>query len=177
MAALNSANSFDKLLDSLRKALPDVQYEQGDAFCWSPKKRTITYQLSSDEQINNWSLLHEAGHASLNHTGYDSDYELLMLEVAAWKKAKSLSTDFSHEISEEHIQDCLDSYRDWLHQRSTCPTCSAVGLQHNPKEYRCHNCLGIWSVTASRFCRPYRSKQAKVQKKSPVPVQQQTTFQ
>lgn len=163
---------MQELLEKVKKILPDVTYQAGDAFLWSPKTRTIMYKLSPDEH-HTWTLLHETAHAILGHQSYKSDVELLMLEVAAWQKAKELSLELGIELDDEHIQDCLDTYRDWLHQRSTCPRCSTVSLQVSSAEYRCHNCAADWLVSPSRFCRPYRLSSKQI-KKSPGVVPQAT---
>jgi hypothetical protein len=125
----------------------------------------VTYRLGDDEQ-QRWALLHEAAHVLLGHTNYRLDVDLLLLEVAAWGKAKELAGELGVSIDENHIQDSLDTYRDWLHQRSACPRCSTVSLQVSSREYRCHNCLASWHVSTSRFCRPYRLG-TKPSKKSP----------
>lgn len=148
---------MENLLQNLKSLLPDVTFEAGDNFFWSPEHSRITYKrdLSANDQYT-WSLLHEASHALLGHQVYKTDFELLLLEVAAWRKAKKLAEQFTINIDEDHIQDCLDTYRDWLHQRATCPRCSTVSLQAAVKEYQCHNCGAFWRVSTSRFCRPYR---------------------
>jgi hypothetical protein len=109
----------------------------------------------------------------LGHQTYRSDFELLLLEVAAWDKAKQLAASQGITMDEEHIQDCLDTYRDWLHERSTCPRCGTVSLQASPSEYNCHNCSASWQVSKSRFCRPYRLS-GNQNKKSPDVVTQAT---
>lgn len=166
-----------KILKDIEPLLNNVTLLAGDTFLWSPKDRTVVYaETKLTDKTGKWSLLHEIAHASLEHQIYESDFELLQLEVAAWKEAKRLAVSIKLDIDDNYIEDCLDTYRDWLHQRSTCPTCGSIGLQHDPSEYRCHNCLGIWRVSASRFCRPYRMKQTdNVTKKSPDPTDQ-TTF-
>ena len=167
---------MEKLLTSLRKMLPEVLFEPGEAFFWSPNQSKVTYKLhDGDKPQHLWALLHEASHALLGHKNYKHDVELLLLEVAAWQKAKELAGDFGMVISEDHVQDCLDTYRDWLHQRSTCPRCSTVSLQTTTREYRCHNCSAVWSVSVSRFCRPYRLSGSPI-KKSPESNLPQATF-
>lgn len=105
-----------------------------------------------------WSLLHETGHALLDHTSYKADFELLRLEVEAWERAKLLAADLDVAIDEDHIQDCLDTYRDWLFKRSICPQCNTKCLQQGDfVHYRCFNCHTVWRVSSSRFCRAYRS--------------------
>jgi hypothetical protein len=148
---------MSQLLERLITDYPNIKFVQGDAFYWSPKDRSVTYGLGSTQpEIARWSLLHELSHGILNHTDYSSDFELMELEVAAWQHAKVLAKKYSIKIDPEHIQDCLDTYRDWLHRRSTCPTCGTVSMQKEPKTYECFNCKTSWHVSSSRFCRPYR---------------------
>jgi len=143
-----------KFVDDL---VPEVKLEPGSVFYWSPKKRLITYRADLiNEPTGQWALLHEAAHAVMNHTTYSSDIGLLKLEVEAWDKAKTIAEEIGLEIDEEHIQDCLDTYRDWLHGRSTCPNCAIICMQASPTSYKCHNCNTSWTVSSSRFCRPYR---------------------
>ena len=148
---------MQELLEQLRKDYPDIQFIEGKAFYWSPKDRSVTYGGASTQPlVACWSLLHEVSHGILGHTTYHSDFELMGLEVEAWQKASKLAKKYDYKISPEHIQDCLDTYRDWLHRRSTCPTCGTVSIQKDPKTYECFNCRTSWHVSSSRFCRPYR---------------------
>lgn len=152
---------IDELLANLQQQFPHLTFSVGKSFSWSPETQEIFYD-EKQRTINNkrgqWSLLHETGHALLEHKTYKADLELLRLEVAAWEKAKELAEQFSIEIDEDHIQDCLDTYRDWLYRRSICPTCTTKCLQQSDyKHYRCHNCHTAWKVSPSRFCRPYRA--------------------
>lgn len=166
---------MDKLIPLLKKRLPGVQFIPGDAFFWSPADSKVVYHPGS-AQTDVWSLLHESAHALLGHTDYQQDIDLLLLEVEAWQTAKKIAEELGITIDENHIQDCLDTYRDWLHQRSTCPRCSTVSLQINNQRYSCHNCSATWHVSSSRFCRPYRLSNTTRSKKSPEPIAQ-ATFQ
>ena len=148
-----------ELLEKLRTDYPALAFSEGDTFYWSQKKQTVTYAPGSTQpQIAQWSLLHEVCHGILGHKNYTSDFELVQLEVAAWQQAKILAKKYDIKIDPEHIQDCLDTYRDWLHMRATCPTCSTVSTQKDPNTYECFNCHTVWHVSNSRFCRPYRRK-------------------
>lgn len=151
------------LLSNIQTDYPKLNFTEGETFSWSPLNQTITYKQTGKGKIADWSLLHEVAHAQLGHKRYQTDFELLMMEVAAWARAKELAEDYGLIINEDHIQDCIDTYRDWLYQRSTCPGCDSTSLQHNSVTYKCFNCGTSWTVTASRFCRPYRltSKQQK----------------
>ncbi len=146
-----------QLINKLRFAFPHLKFVGGTQFYWSPESGEIFYNSRANSAHAQWSLLHETGHALLGHTSYKADYELVRLEVAAWDRAKQLAAQFSLSIDEEHIQDCLDTYRDWLYKRSICPNCGTQSLQQGDYvHYRCFNCHKVWRVTASRFCRAYR---------------------
>ena len=146
------------MLDQLRMRFPDLQFVAGSRFCWSPATNEIIYDADRQDETAMWSLLHETGHALLEHQSYLADFELLRIEMAAWQKARQLAADLDITINENHIQDCLDTYRDWLYKRSICPTCSTKALQQNDyAHYRCFNCHTVWKVTPSRFCRAYRA--------------------
>jgi hypothetical protein len=149
---------MQKLLPKLQAAFPHLTYSGGKQFCWSPESQEIFYKHGAGGKKSAWSLLHETGHALLEHATYKADFELLQLEIAAWEKAKEIAATFGVEIDEEHIQDCLDTYRDWLYKRSICPSCTNKCLQQDDfVHYRCFNCHTVWRVSTSRFCRAYRS--------------------
>lgn len=152
---------MDTLLVSLKRDFPALNFEKGQKFTWSPKTASIIYNpdTSKEDIVATWSLLHEAGHALLAHKTYTSDFELLKMEVEAWSKAKELAAAYNITIDTDHIEDCLDTYRDWLYARSTCPTCTVSSIQIENRLYKCFNCGTKWRVSQSRHCRPYRLKQ------------------
>lgn len=150
-------STHTKIINYIGSLLPKVRLEVGNSFSWSPGQQLITYKADSLNNLpGQWAILHEAAHALQNHSNYTTDFDLLNLEVAAWDKARNLAEDMDITIDEDHIQDCLDTYREWLHRRSTCPNCGVVCLQSSTRSYSCHNCYTNWTVSASRFCRPYR---------------------
>ncbi|MFZ1323948.1 MAG: hypothetical protein WAQ57_02190 [Candidatus Saccharimonadales bacterium] len=148
---------MNELLESLRRDYPAITFVEGAAFYWSPNDNSVTYGGSSTQpDIACWSLLHEVSHGILGHTAYHSDFELMELEVEAWRRARKIAKKYGISISPEHIEDCLDTYRDWLHRRATCPACGTVSIQKDPRTYECFNCKTSWHVSDQRFCRPYR---------------------
>ncbi len=138
----------------LKKSHPDVIFKESDRSRWSPETKTIHFKASGKYSL--WSLLHEVGHMVCDHTSYDSDIGLLRMEVAAWKKARQIAAEFNVTIDEDHIQKCLDTYRDWVYKRSSCPVCTQAGLEKEHGTYSCINCPSKWKVSSARFCRPYR---------------------
>lgn len=147
--------SLDEILLKLKARLPEAKFIEGDSFLWSHKNRQITYIKSSQKEAI-WSLLHEASHAILGHKDYETDFELVKLESEAWAQAISLGNEYDVRISKTYAEDCIDTYRDWLHMRSICPKCGNVSLQQDQKSYKCFNCATTWKVTTERLCRPYR---------------------
>lgn len=149
---------MDELLQQLQAKYPKLKFAAGEQFCWSPETGEILYKTGAKGNRAKWSLLHETGHALLGHKNYQADYELIRLEIAAWHRAKELAAEHDIIIDEDHIQDCLDTYRDWLYRRSICPSCNNKSLQQaDYVHYRCFNCHTTWSVSGNRFGRSYRS--------------------
>lgn len=144
-----------QLLHKLTCDFPELTFMLGKEFYWSPQKQAVYHpQIASESDI--WSLLHETSHAILNHQSFQSDFQLLALEREAWEHAKKLARNYNIAIDNDHIEDCLDTYRDWLHKRSVCPNCSVKSLQAAPNRYQCLNCATAWHVSPSQRCRPYR---------------------
>jgi hypothetical protein len=150
---------MDTFISKLRQDYPDVVFIASDKASWSAVSRQVTY-VSLEHPTNKLATIHELGHAQLDHREYESDVDLLQKEVAAWKYASTIAQRYGLSIDDEHIQSCLDSYRDWLHRRSTCPLCEAHGLQRSRSLYGCFNCQTTWTVSRQRLCRPYRLKKA-----------------
>ncbi len=147
---------MDLLIQKLRQDFPDITLVPGSQASWAPESQIVTYSLDTED--GPWTLLHEFGHALLGHTTYHSDVNLVQKEAAAWEKALRLGERYAISIADAHIQECLDTYRDWLHKRSKCPRCDNHGLQTSQSLYSCTNCQTTWKVSSARFCRPYRLK-------------------
>ncbi len=146
------ANTVKELTNSY----PNISFMSGDTFYYSPAQKTVYY--SSDESGKDavWALLHETGHALREHENYYSDVQLLLFEADAWEEACIVGAKLKIEIDEDYIQDNLDSYRDWIHKRSLCPSCDLSSIQVNNDTYSCVFCHKKWKVSEDRFCRPYR---------------------
>ena len=148
-----------ELLEKLNSQYGDkLKFKSSKSYYWSPKDRIVYYQNGDTSEVGLWTLLHETSHGLENHRSYKSDFELVLLEVQAWERAEKLASEFDLEIDEDHIQDCLDSYRDWQYKRSLCPRCDLGGIQITPSTYKCIFCNDSWNVSAARFCRPYRRR-------------------
>lgn len=133
------------IIDQLRRDYPTYNYQPADDAHWSYQKKTIYY---TDDAVK---TLHELGHALADHSHYHLDAELLTIERQAWQIAQKLAPHYSLTIDDETIESALDSYREWLHIRSKCPTCQLNGVQSaETLYYQCPNCLTIWQANTAK---------------------------
>ena len=146
------------LLPKLEKAYPTILFAAGTRFSWSPAHHTVFYDEADPENTN--LLLHELAHGLLGHHDYSKDVELVAMESDAWDKALELARLYKVKITDTTVQDNLDSYREWLHARSTCPSCEATGYQSGKNTYTCVACSHEWKVNEARICalRRYSTK-------------------
>ena len=149
--------SIDLLIKSLAADFPKLTFHEADYFSWAPSTNTISFSLSEPHGAER--LLHEVAHAELAHKGYERDIDLIAMERDAWQRARTtLSDKYDLAISSEVVEAHMDTYRDWLHARSTCPHCTATGLQIGKKTYKCLACLKTWDVNEARVCALRRYK-------------------
>lgn len=138
----------NKLLEALKSDYPHLQFCAGKNDSWSAQNQRISYS----EPINPYRLLHEVGHAILDHTDYRLDVELLKIEVDAWVKAREIAPKYNLEIDQALIDDCLETYKRWLLKQALCPECRLAGIQGNDRLYSCPNCQTRWSVPLRLGC-------------------------
>ncbi len=149
--------STPSLIEKLHATYPTISFEAGEQFEWQPKTSTIVYDL--DDPHFEARLLHEVGHATLEHATYTRDIDLIAMERDAWQAARvELGPRFDVDISGDIIHHDMDTYRDWMHERSTCPHCGSSGIQTKTREYTCVSCRKTWRVNEARTChlRRYR---------------------
>lgn len=149
--------STNSIVSRLKTDFPQFRFKESDDFFWSPIKKTIYY--NPKVEYFDSLLLHELAHALLNHRRFSSDIGLIILERQAWNYAIKLGDTYNIEIIDGVAQYSLDSYRDWLHKRSTCPVCAANGVQFKKQRYTCPSCNNIWKVNLATKRRLYRYNQ------------------
>lgn len=140
----------DSLLNHLQSDFPALDFTLSDGFRWAAASQTVFHDPTSPDYAP--QLLHETAHGLLGHTGYSYDIDLLKLEREAWEKARQLGEVYSVTITEDFVEDALDSYRDWLHARSRCPKCALTGIQTSTHFYACLVCSQKWQVNDARTC-------------------------
>lgn len=145
------------LINKIKNDFPQFEFLEGNDFFWHSKENRIYYCIENDECI--YLIIHEISHALLNHANYQFDIELITKEREAWDLALQIAKEYHLSIPKKIIQSNLDSYRNWMHARSTCPNCKAVGVQNSPRSYSCPICRHLWSVNEAKKCNLKRLSQ------------------
>ncbi|MBQ2660046.1 hypothetical protein IJF86_01320 [Candidatus Saccharibacteria bacterium] len=129
--------NFTNLLEKVKQSYPNFTYKTGAKFAFRPPKTII---IGPYEPHSELVLLHELGHAIINKNSFKTDVERLKIESIAWEKAKSLCQEFNQEFDSDFAESELDSYRDWLHQKSTCKKCGLTRFETTDGKYHCPHC-------------------------------------
>jgi len=112
-------NSYSIVLQGLMQDMPSINFMQGKEFKWSYDSQTIHHKPVEENSL--YSLLHEAGHAQLQHDSFSSDTDLIAKELDAWAEAK------------------------------ICKKCGHNVLQNKDFGFKCHNCNQKWEVSAEQI--------------------------
>ena len=144
-------HSINSLVKRLQQDFPTFTFAPGSEFSWSADSQTITYVDSTDSS-GPQHLVNELAHAALGHKAYERDIQLIDMEREAWLYAEQLATRYEVTIDQDVREASLDSYRDWMHARSTCPTCQATGVETTKAYYTCPACRERWRVNQARIC-------------------------
>ncbi len=158
--AATTTPKISSLLKRIYTDFIDISFAVDDGFRWSPDSNTVFHpEIINVDDL--YQLLHEIAHAKLGHKNYDKDAELITMERQAWEFACQVATKYSLPLSMDQpiVQVSLDSYRQWLHSRSLCPDCQAVGAQTQPGDYRCLVCQATWRANEAKTCQLRRYKQ------------------
>lgn len=139
----------------LSEKYPQFKIRRAQRFSFRPTNRVYLGTIESAEEAINLAgiedysnidnyykllALHELGHALCKHKTFTQDITRLKMEREAWEKAQELCDEFRINYSEEFIEAQLDSYRNWLHQRSRCRKCGLTGYQDKSGVYHCPRC-------------------------------------
>ncbi len=156
-------------LECLKTDFSDLRFVQGQKFAFRPPRTIIVEPFGDDLvavadkkspqiaketsdktvkrhlDIREWKLLlfHELGHATLGHRNFRTNVERLKMEVAAWEKAREFASLYGVEFDDELMETELDSYRDWVHQKSRCPKCGLTRYETPGGGYHCPRCENI----------------------------------
>ena len=126
-----------KLISVLERDFPEYRFKWGQKFAFQPPR---TIKIGPRE--SNWRLLllHEMGHAILRHKGFKTNIRRLKMEMEAWEKARELAVKYKVKFDDDVVQEELDTYRNWLHQKSRCPKCGLTRFETPDGQYHCPQC-------------------------------------
>lgn len=127
-----------EFLGRVKGAYPQFCFKAGRKFMFRPR-RTIIYEEIAGEEFK-LLLLHELGHATLGHFSFKTAVERLAKERDAWEKTRELAEGFGVEFDEEMAQGNLDTYREFLHQKTLCPECGLSTLEIGTEKLFCPGC-------------------------------------
>lgn len=128
------------LTEKLKKDYPDLRFKEGRKFAFRPPRTIVVGPEEPDAEL---LLLHEVGHAISGHRDFDVDIKRLKMEVEAWEKARDLASNYGVEFNEGVMEGELDTYRDWLHQKSRCPACGLTRFETPDGQYHCPRCENL----------------------------------
>ena len=128
-------------LSAVKESYPDFTFRPGHKFLFRPPK-SIRY-LESDENFR-MLLLHELAHALLHHFSFDRSLERLQIERDAWAKTRELCTLHSVPFDEELAEAELNTYRDWVHQKTLCKHCGLSCLEVSSESLYCPFCQKMY---------------------------------
>ncbi len=136
------ADEAKKFVQKIIEQYSDLRLKEGKKWAFRPPRTIIYEKMGIDCRLNEYKmlLLHELGHALLRHRNFRTDAERVKMERAAWEKARELSKKYNAEYDEELVEERMDTYRDWLHQKSLCPQCGLTRYQTVDGEYHCSFC-------------------------------------
>lgn len=127
-----------ELVAKLAEDYSELRFRVGKKFMFRPP-RTVAVEAGGASE---WGLqlLHEVGHALSGHRDFRTDPERIKMEREAWERARGLAETYNIRYDEEFVEGALDTYRDWLHQRSACPECGLTRYQTQDGQWHCPGC-------------------------------------
>ena len=131
--SLKQASFFKRL----QHDYPECKFKLGPKFVFKPRRTII---IGPSEPSAELLSLHELSHAICKHQNFSVDIMRLKMEAEAWEKARELASLYNVKFNEELAQQELDTYRDWLHQKSRCPICGLTRFQTPDSKYHCPGC-------------------------------------
>ncbi|MCL1839896.1 hypothetical protein FWF89_02795 [Candidatus Saccharibacteria bacterium] len=135
--AATSTPSVNSLLDKLSLDYPNLIFRHGKKFLFRPPKTIFIGPPCPNHAL---LTLHELAHGLLQHKNYNLDIQRLKIESSTWQKTQELCKKYNIDWDEDFAQDHLDTYRDWLHKKSLCPTCQLTRYQDKTGTYHCPAC-------------------------------------
>ena len=134
----SSPNPSIVFLAQVSSDYPQFNFRPSTRFRFRPPA-TIYYDSSVASHFN-LLLLHELSHALLGHFSFASLAERLQCERDAWQKTAQLCQEYRLPYDSAYAEANLDTYRDWLHQKTRCKTCGSTCLELDQHQLFCPFC-------------------------------------
>ncbi len=131
-----SKNQIDFFI-KIANDFPDFKISFGQKFSFRPPKSIMIGPVEPGAEL---LTLHELGHAVSSHRDFKMGAERLRMELEAWEKARDFAKEYAIDFDEDLMERELDTYRDWLHQKSRCPRCGLTRFQTPDSQYHCPRC-------------------------------------
>ena len=126
------------IITRLEADLPDLRFVFGRKFAFrAPRTIVVPDDFKESDSL---LVLHEVGHALTGRFNFQTEAERLRIEVLAWGEARKLAEKYGVFVDEDLIQGELDTYRNWLHQKSRCPNCGLTRFQTPDGAFHCPRC-------------------------------------
>ena len=133
--------NYNLLIDQITKDFPDFHFKHGKRFSYRYPK---TIYLGPPQPFFALQTLHELAHALCKHKDYTNLVSRLKIEREAWERARELYKAYGKlspvPWDEDFVESSLDTYRDWLHQKTLCKTCGLTRFQTDDGALHCPHC-------------------------------------
>ena len=129
-------------LAKIRGDYPEVRLVNGKRFSFRSPRTVVFVDTNKGSEVDSAPLLllHELGHFLTGKWDFKTEVERVKIEVMAWEKARELAPSYGVFADEDLIEAELDSYREFLHQKSRCPDCGLTRFQTPDKIWHCPKC-------------------------------------
>ena len=124
----------------VRNDHPEFLFRKGRKFAFRPPKTIV---VGPSEPNDSLLLLHELGHALCGHRDFTTDVLRIKMEREAWEKAHELAESYGILYDTGVVEEQLDTYRDWLDNKSRCPKCGLTRYQTSDQMYHCPRCENL----------------------------------
>jgi hypothetical protein len=129
-------------------AYPQQRFLPAGYFAYDASEDVINYDPGRiHDDSGKLALLHEIAHSLLGHFHYRFDFELYAMEMDAWNLTRNLALQHNIKIDENYLEQCMNSYDEWLTERGTCPNCEEFNVQSVPNRFQCFRCRTRWEVS------------------------------
>lgn len=137
----STPKKYEPFITQLASDYPNFRFRIGKKFAFCPPN-TIFFGPPQP----NYALqtLHELAHGLCGHKDWSNSVSRIKIEREAWERARGLFKTYQKlspdPWDEDFVENSLDTYRDWLHQKTLCKTCGLTRFQDDSGAFHCPHC-------------------------------------